>query len=288
MTTALPEGWADLLACPMCKAPFVEAWRCGGCGEVYVEREGVPSLIPAALSSRVGDDLHRRWREALRGLEAWRSRRKGAGAVSADPRVVTLLRALRPRGTVLDVGGGDGAKRSYLPEGVDRYLSVDPGARGARGPYVERGLAWWAVQGVGEFLPVQGESVDAVLSLSAMDYFMDVEGGVAEWARVLRPAGRLGLFVTAHPPAVARAREAPQRLSRGVGALRPEVLAEVGARGALALAADGLRAAAREPTHYLDEGALLAALDSRFRVDSVARERGAYSTALRVVAERKV
>ncbi|MEZ4409776.1 MAG: methyltransferase domain-containing protein [Polyangiales bacterium] len=290
MNAGVPEGWGDLLACPMCKSAFAEAWRCGGCGELYVERDGAPSLLPAALASRVGDDVHRRWREALRGLDAWRARRRGAPATvaSVDPRVAALVSALRPAGTVLDVGGGDGAKRAYLPAGVTRYLAVDPGARGAGGPLEERGVAWWAVQGVGEFLPVQSESVDAVLSLSAMDYFMDVEGGVAEWARALRPAGRLGLFVTAHPPAVARARESPARVARGVRALGPAVLAEVGPRGAFALAIDGLRATAREHTRYLDEGALLAAVEARFRVDEVTRERGRYSTTLRVVAERRL
>jgi len=86
---------------------------------------------------------------------------------------------------------------------------------------------------------------------------------------------------------VARAREGATRLARAAGALRGAVVREVGWRGALSLAADGARAAAREHTRYLTEPEVLAALDAHFAVRSLARDAGRYSAVLRVVATRR-
>lgn len=285
-------SWRDLLACPLCHAALEGSApaRCTGCGHTWGTRDGALDLVPPDLDAST-DQGWERWREALAGLDAWRARQRPRAATAApsiDPRIVALVRDADLAGAVIDVGGKDGAKRHAMPTAVTRYVSVDPCAAARDEPDTERdgALSWGAVRGVAEALPVRDACVDAVFSTAAMDYFVDTSRGVAEFARVLRDGGTLALLVTAHPPHVARAREGHTRALRASRALTPSVAREVGVRAALSLAFDGARAAAREHTRYLTEDDVLAALSAHFRVRSIGRDRGRYSTTLRIVATK--
>lgn len=288
-----PSTWRDLLACPLCHAALEGASpaRCTGCDRTWGTRDGALDLVPPDLGASI-DPGWSRWREALAGLDAWRARQRppaaATSAPSIDPRIAALVRDANLVGAVIDVGGKDGAKRHAMPPAVDRYVSVDPCAAARDEPDTERGgaLSWGAVRGVAEALPVRDACADAVFSTAAMDYFVDTSRGVSEFARVLRDGGTLALLVTAHPPHVARAREGDTRGARALRALAPDVVREVGARAAVSLAIDGARASAREHTRYLAEDDVLGALAAHFTVRSINRDRGRYSTVLRIVATK--
>jgi SAM-dependent methyltransferase len=277
------DDWRALLACPACHAALQQSGACSACDERYDLRGAVPELLPSRWRAVLEGPGGGRWREAMAGLGAWRARRSGSPRASGlDPRLSALLVRSGLRGTVLDVGGKDGAKAVAMPTGVTRYLSVDPGAQ--RQPEgLASGCRALVVRAVGEALPLRDGSVDGVFSTAALDYFVDPEAGVWELWRVLRPGGVLALLVTVHPPAVAQARDRPTRAGRALAALGPSVRREVGLRGALALAADGARATAREHTRYLDEARVLAWLGARFTLAEVQRSRGRYSTVLSVL-----
>jgi SAM-dependent methyltransferase len=285
-----PASWQDLLACPTCRHPLdADTPRCAVCDTAWPRAEGALDLVPRGLDA-LGGAPGDRWREALRGLDAWRARQRPSPSIpgGVDPRTARLLDDAALRGAVVDVGGKDGAKRHAMPEAVTAYLSVDPCARATPPTDRERpGLSWAAVRGVAEALPVRDGAADAVFSTAAMDYFVDTARGVAEFARALRPGGTLALLVTVHPAPVAHAREGETRGARAVRALRPGVVRAVGLRASLSLAWDGARASAREHTRYLTEPEVTEALAGHFSVRSLARDVGRYSTTLRIVATRR-
>jgi len=114
------------------------------------------------------------------------------------------FQTLRPllqesRGRVLDVGGGNGLVRAFLP-GIDQYVSIDPGADWLNAdwrpllqhfPGLPDRLDF--VQGVGESLPFDDQSFDTVLLLFSLNHADDPARVVAETCRVLR-AGGVALF----------------------------------------------------------------------------------------------
>lgn len=279
----IPVAWRDVVACPTCRGPLDGDARCDRCAHTFPVRDGALDLSPRDAVWRTERD-HDRWREALAGLAAWRATRPPTSSVATiDPRITALVRDADLRGTVVDVGGAHGGKRHAMPASVTRFLAIDPGATPASpSPACEDGRDWWAIRGHGERLPLRDASVDGVLSTAALDYFVDVDAGIAEFARVLRPGGVLALLVTAHPPSVAAARDASPRARRVLRALSPGVLREVGPRGALGLLGDALRAPLREHTRYLTEGDVLPAVARWFANTTIARDPGHYSTVLRV------
>lgn len=116
----------ELLACPRCKGALEQAdgaLTCGACGRTYPAVEGA---VDFTLSSTDGGWSGRQrtmleWYDEL-STDAERTER----CFRADYGVIApLLAGLS--GTVLDVGGGAGVTRRYLPASV-RYVNVDPSA----------------------------------------------------------------------------------------------------------------------------------------------------------------
>jgi SAM-dependent methyltransferase len=281
------DAWADLLACPECHGALREGvCACGFCVRID---GGAWSCTPRdVLALCRGDDaLLARWREAIVGLEAWRARQPRAPTVAVptiDWRIAALARDAQLSGAVLDLGGAQGAKRFAMPAAVTRFVSVDPCAASVAPDALP--MPWIALRGFGEALPLRDAAVDAVFSTAAMDYFIDPPRCASEMARVLRPGGTLALLVTVHDRAVGAVRERASRMERALAALRSNVVAAVGLRGALALAYDGARAPWREHTRYLCDDDVERFLDGRFEVLSRTRDKGRYSSVLRVVARR--
>lgn len=98
---------------------------------------------------------------------------------------------------VLDVGCGDGQIARMLAAGGSRVVGVDPtwnqiriaGARGG-GPSYARAAA--------HELPFADASFDAVVACLVFEHIDDVDGAIAEVARVLEPGGRFS-FLLNHP-----------------------------------------------------------------------------------------
>jgi ubiquinone/menaquinone biosynthesis C-methylase UbiE len=97
------------------------------------------------------------------------------------------------QGEVLEIGFGTGHNLPFIPGEVTRLQAVEPSARSVElaGPRIA--AAPFAIEVVGldgQRLPVDDESVDAVLCTWSLCTIPDPVAAVAEARRVLRPGGR--------------------------------------------------------------------------------------------------
>lgn len=106
-------------------------------------------------------------------------------------------RELAGRARVLDVGCGDGqVGRMLRRRGADSVVGVDPTwnqivVAAARGEVL-------AVRADAAHLPFADASFDAVCACLVFEHIRDVDGAIAEVARVLRPGGLFAFFLN-HP-----------------------------------------------------------------------------------------
>ncbi|WP_373498587.1 class I SAM-dependent methyltransferase [Desulfococcus sp.] len=103
------------------------------------------------------------------------------------PRLARLLR-LPENARLLDAGGGTGRVSAHLRDRVDRLVVSDLSRpmllRAAR-----KGLM--AVSATAECLPFPDASFDRVLVIDALHHFRCQREAVGEFARILKPGGRL-------------------------------------------------------------------------------------------------
>jgi SAM-dependent methyltransferase len=93
--------------------------------------------------------------------------------------------------TLVDIGCGPGVAARTAATVTDRVIGVDPAEvmlRWARLLDRHRSVDWRA--GAAEALPVDDGSVDVAWSLATVHHWPDVDGGLAEVRRALRPGGR--------------------------------------------------------------------------------------------------
>lgn len=84
-------------------------------------------------------------------------------------------------GIILDIGCDDPSYSVKLFSSRCSYLGVDP--------YASEGV--FRLISLGEFLPIQDSSVDAVVFNTSLDHILDYHSAIEEARRVLKPNGRI-------------------------------------------------------------------------------------------------
>jgi SAM-dependent methyltransferase len=189
----------DRLVCPICKGNLESngELKCVDCGHSFPQRDSRwIDLLPDAASN----DERGRTSRQLEMEQAYYE-------LAADPAHAKLAyqndlggyreRLQRCTGRVLDVGGGQGLVRHYLPPASD-YVVLDPStswfdqpwdAIADEFPCLLKPLQF--IRGKTEYLPFPGASFDWVLSLWSLNHVEKPDAVMSEIERVLRPGGKV-------------------------------------------------------------------------------------------------
>lgn len=104
----------------------------------------------------------------------------------------------QPGERVIDIGAGMGPGTMRAAAAGAHVVAVEPTpfmrrALQARRLFSRRRTNVEVVDGAAEDMPVDDRSIDAIWAVNTMHHWIDVERGVAEIARVLKPGGRVVL-----------------------------------------------------------------------------------------------
>jgi SAM-dependent methyltransferase len=98
------------------------------------------------------------------------------------------------RGSVLEVGSGDGRSFEHYPPGLERVLAVEPdaAARAAAAEHAQQAaVPIEVVGGTAEKLPAEDGGFDAAVLMGVLCTVGDPAAALHELRRVLRPGGEL-------------------------------------------------------------------------------------------------
>jgi SAM-dependent methyltransferase len=165
-------------------------------GERYKPAKQKPLDYWLAKASKEFPKTYPLWHERLLATQdAFRQTKVGNAAHAGDPRsrIFRSLVETNAIGRVLDVGCGVFGRPYYLVSYPAELISgIDPLAP-VQTPDFE------FVQGVSEFLPWPDASFSTVISATSLDHCLSLEKSLAELRRVLRPGGRLLLWIDSVP-----------------------------------------------------------------------------------------
>lgn len=168
-------------------------------------------------------------------FDAVADRYDGVGFLAQAARFVAEVAGVQPGEAVLDVMTGTGAVAAAVAGRAGRVVGVDVSAgmlaqARARVPGAE------FMRGDAAALPFPDDAFDVVVCAAGVFFLPDMPGGVREWARVVRPGGRVvvssfGTGLLGPLPGLWRARLAGTGLKPGAPPLgrlpTPEALADV-------------------------------------------------------------
>jgi SAM-dependent methyltransferase len=200
-----------ILVCPVCQGQLCfspRLIRCSLCSREFPqeEGEGAYNLMPESFASG-GNIL---WSNRLQEMERWyedlmSSPAQTINCFSQDYQPFSAILASF-RGHVLDLGGGTGIVRHYLPPSTE-YLVADPSLtwRRSRWSSLAEQFPCLATQpnfirAVGEYLPFPDGSFDAALSFWSLNHVDQPERVLQEVGRVLKPEGRFLIVLEDMPP----------------------------------------------------------------------------------------
>jgi ubiquinone/menaquinone biosynthesis C-methylase UbiE len=104
-------------------------------------------------------------------------------------------------GRVVELGAGDGANFALYPETVSEVVAIEPEPRfreQAQEATREAPVPVRVFPGTAESLPLEGESVDAVVASLVLCTVPDPEQALIEAHRVIRPGGELRFYEHVH------------------------------------------------------------------------------------------
>jgi ubiquinone/menaquinone biosynthesis C-methylase UbiE len=185
------EEWViNILADPISKLPAT-AESIGTCDDIIDARRYLKNT--AGFDSwQHGQDFYEAW--DTRTIEDYKTEIEG---------VAPVYEHIKMGGRVLDVGGGAGTVRHFLPNGT-HFVSVDPFIDFRKGIDPQKQQAYPClsehlnfIAACAEFLPFQSASFDWVHMRSMLDHVQSPDLALMEARRVLRPGARLviGLYV---------------------------------------------------------------------------------------------
>ena len=204
-----PAWLASTLVCPDCRGDLdcaTETIGCLECRTPFEQRE--PHVVE--LLSKQDRYGQRDWRDRQQEM----TRVYDELVVDRDHSILAyhndynpLSSVLEPfTGRVVDLGGGNGIARHWLPR-VTEYVTLDPSSAWLTQPWhtfadvfpcLSRRPPF--VRGVGEHLPFADGTFDGGLSIWSLNHTTEPGSVLREAARVLRPGGQLLLVLDDVPP----------------------------------------------------------------------------------------
>lgn len=226
------------LGCPMCKGfPFnikhllkngdiiIEGEIvCSQCNRKYSISDGIPDMLPDEIR------LQKPLRE--NGWIGWRKRlelfneRMREWTEEDSKKTIPLYeeffqRFCQIKGSVLEIGCGNGVVRQYLDENVD-YWGIDPEKSWTTGsfqPFAEKmfprlKIPFPFILAVGEHLPFKDATFDNIIIVATLDHVNSPSMVFKESRRVLKRKGRMFLFGFIGEDKIPKARVATSLLKR--------------------------------------------------------------------------
>lgn len=187
----------DIIGCPYCKRaliPLGNELRCDYCGNYYPIEDGIPALLSPLLKMAL-----------LKGKAPIKNYyvEKERYDWTCDPKALEFIyhryrrwqtwkvisALLKPNDMVFDLGCGTGLITNKFIGYQQHVLAMDLNrwalSRMDGKPWITK------VQGDGELLPVQDESVDLIVATEMIEHMEAPEKALQELFRICKPGGRV-------------------------------------------------------------------------------------------------